>query len=57
MIPKKTRPKNIAEYIDGAPTEAQKKLREMHACIREAAPGAAEGLQWGMPAFPSEGYW
>jgi uncharacterized protein YdhG (YjbR/CyaY superfamily) len=23
----------------------------MHACIRKAAPGATEGLKWGMPAF------
>jgi uncharacterized protein YdhG (YjbR/CyaY superfamily) len=51
MMPKKARPKNIAEYIEAAPKEAQKKLREMHACIRKAAPGATEGLKWGMPAF------
>jgi uncharacterized protein YdhG (YjbR/CyaY superfamily) len=51
MMPKKARPKNIAEYIEAAPKEAQKKLREMHACIRKAAPGATEGLKWGMPAL------
>lgn len=51
MPTKKARPKDIAEYIDAAPKEAQKKLREMLACIREAAPGATEGLKWGMPAF------
>src|SRR5215470_13372710 len=51
MMPIKARPKNIAEYIEAAPKEAQKKLREMHACIRKAAPGATEGLKWGMPAF------
>ena len=51
MMPKKARPKNIAEYIEGTPKEAQNKLREMHACIRKAAPGATEGLKWGMPAF------
>ena len=51
MMPKKARPNNIAEYIEAAPKEAQKKLREMHACIRKAAPGATEGLKWGMPAF------
>jgi uncharacterized protein YdhG (YjbR/CyaY superfamily) len=51
MIPKKARPKNIAEYIDAAPKEAQKKLREIYVCIRKAAPGATEGLKWGMPAF------
>jgi uncharacterized protein YdhG (YjbR/CyaY superfamily) len=51
VTPKKVRPKDIAEYISGAPKEAQKKLREMHVCIRKAAPGATEGLKWGMPAF------
>ena len=51
MISTKTRPKTIDEYIRAAPKEVQKKLREMHACIRAAAPGAKEGLKWGMPAF------
>jgi uncharacterized protein YdhG (YjbR/CyaY superfamily) len=48
---KKARPKSITEYIDAAPQEAQKKLRELHACIRKSAPGATESLKWGMPAF------
>jgi uncharacterized protein YdhG (YjbR/CyaY superfamily) len=51
MISTKTRPKTIDEYIQAAPREAQRKLREMRACIRAAAPGAKEGLKWGMPAF------
>lgn len=51
MTSKKARPANITEYIDSAPKETQKKLREMLACIRKAAPGAEEGLKWGMPAF------
>jgi uncharacterized protein YdhG (YjbR/CyaY superfamily) len=51
MTPKKARPKSITEYIDAAPKEAQKKLREMLACIRTSAPGAEESLKWGMPAF------
>ena len=51
MTPKKARHKNITEYIIAAPKEAQKKLREMRACIREAAPGAEESLKWGKPAF------
>lgn len=45
------KPNTIAEYISGAPRTAQKKLREMYATIRKAAPGATEGLKWGMPAF------
>src|SRR5882724_6433585 len=47
----KTRPKSTAEYINAAPKEARKKLREMRSCIRAAAPGATEGLKWGMPSF------
>jgi len=51
MTPRTARPANIAEYINDAPKEARKKLREMRACIRKAAPGAKESLKWGMPAF------
>ena len=51
MPAKKAKPATVAEYIDAAPKEAQNKLREMLTCIREAAPGATEGLKWGMPAF------
>jgi uncharacterized protein YdhG (YjbR/CyaY superfamily) len=51
MISKKTKPESIAEYIKAAPKESQAKLRQIHACIRDAAPGAAESLKWGMPAF------
>jgi uncharacterized protein YdhG (YjbR/CyaY superfamily) len=51
MTSKETPPKSISEYINAAPKEAQKKLREMRACIRAAAPGARESLKWGMPAF------
>ena len=51
MTSKKAQPTSITEYINAAPKEAQKKLREMRACIRAAAPGAKESLKWGMPAF------
>jgi len=47
----KAKPRNITEYINAAPKEARKKLREIRDCIRAAAPGAEEGLKWGMPAF------
>jgi len=49
MISRK--PKTITEYIKATPKETREKLREMRACIREAAPGAKESLKWGMPAF------
>jgi uncharacterized protein YdhG (YjbR/CyaY superfamily) len=51
MPTKKTRPTNIDDYIAAAPKGAQKKLREIRACIRKAAPGATEGLKWSMPSF------
>ena len=43
--------KSITEYINAAPKGAQRKLREMRACVRACAPGAEESLKWGMPAF------
>ena len=51
MTQKEARPKSITEYINAAPKEARRKLREMRACIRTSAPGAKESLKWGMPAF------
>ena len=53
MISKKgiPKPKSITEYIAAAPEKAREKLYEMLTCIRAAAPGAKEGLKWGMPAF------
>ncbi|MCU1285803.1 MAG: hypothetical protein JWO13_2153 [Acidobacteriales bacterium] len=47
----KVKPKTVTEYINAAPKDARKQLREMRACIRKAAPGATENLKWGMPAF------
>ena len=51
MLSKKMKPENIDSYIQSAPEEVQKKLRQMHACIKAAAPGATEGLKWSMPAY------
>jgi uncharacterized protein YdhG (YjbR/CyaY superfamily) len=51
MTPRKLLPQSIGEYIDAAPKEARKKLREMRACVRKAAPGAKESIKWRMPAF------
>lgn len=47
----KSKPTTISAYIKASPKETQKKLREMYVCIKKAAPGAVEGLKWGMPAF------
>lgn len=37
--------------MNSAPNAAQKKLREMYAILKEAAPGATEGIKWGSPVF------
>ncbi len=50
----KAKPKTVTAYINSAPKGAQTKLREMRSCIRAAAPGATEGLKWGMPAFSTQ---
>lgn len=51
MTMKKPRPATVNEYIEAAPQDTRKKLRALRDCIRRAAPGAMEGLKWGMPAF------
>lgn len=51
MQPQKVKPGNIAEYIAAAPEQAQAHLIQLYDCVRAAAPGATEGLKWGMPAF------
>ena len=46
-----SKPKTVAEYIAGAPKESQAKLREMRALLKNAAPGATEGIKWGVPVL------
>jgi uncharacterized protein YdhG (YjbR/CyaY superfamily) len=47
----KSKPLTVAEYIGAAPKEAQKKLREIRAVLKKAAPKATEALKWGSPVF------
>jgi uncharacterized protein YdhG (YjbR/CyaY superfamily) len=51
MKSKKKRPASVDEYIAAAAPEARGKLRQMRVLVRGAAPGAAETLKYGMPAF------
>lgn len=51
MIPQKLKPTSVEAYIAAAPAEVQERLQQLHACIIAAAPGAAEGLKWSMPAY------
>jgi uncharacterized protein YdhG (YjbR/CyaY superfamily) len=41
----------VTEYIAGAPSEAQPKLRELRAILKGVAPRATEALKWGSPVF------
>lgn len=47
----KKKPKTVDEHIKAAPKQAQKKLREMRALLKKAAPKATEGLKWGSPTL------
>lgn len=47
----RARPNTVTEYLHAAPEQVRAKLRQMRACVRQAAPGAKEGLKWGMPAY------
>ncbi|HEY4507776.1 MAG TPA: DUF1801 domain-containing protein [Candidatus Paceibacterota bacterium] len=40
----------VPAYIAATSTAAQKKLREIRAAVRAAAPGCTESLKWDMPA-------
>jgi len=51
MATQKIKPATIEEYINAAPAEVQQRLQQLHESIRKAAPGAAERLKWGMPAY------
>ncbi len=48
------KPTTVAEYIKAAPKDSQKKLREIRACLKKAAPKSLESLKWGTPAFSYE---
>ncbi len=47
--------KDVDEYIDSAPEELQKKLREMRRIIKDCAPQAVEKISYGMPYYGYKG--
>ena len=51
----KKAPKDVDEYIAREPKEAQAKLKELRAAIREAAPTAVERISYGMPYYDHKG--
>jgi uncharacterized protein YdhG (YjbR/CyaY superfamily) len=46
-----TKPTSVEAYIAAAPKEAQEKLREIRAILKDVAPQAKETLKWGSPVF------
>jgi uncharacterized protein YdhG (YjbR/CyaY superfamily) len=48
-MPKK--PTTVNEYIQTAPKESRKMLREIRAILKKVAPKATEALKWGSPVF------
>ena len=55
MSPKKSSWKNIDEYIAAFPESTQEILKKMRAVIREAAPDAAETINYDIPTFTLHG--
>lgn len=49
-----TKPKTVDDYIAGFPDEVRERLDELRRVSQRAAPGAAEGLKWGDPAYIHE---
>ena len=47
----KSKARTVSEYIAKSPPERQKKLREMRALLKRAAPKAVEEIKWGTPVF------
>lgn len=52
---KSTPAANMDEYIAGFPTNVQKKLNELRATIKKAAPDAEETIKYAMPTFTLNG--
>jgi uncharacterized protein YdhG (YjbR/CyaY superfamily) len=47
----RTKPTSVTEYVDAAPKEARKHLRDIRALLKKVAPKATETLKWGSPVF------
>lgn len=46
-----TKPNTVDEYISAAPQQAQEKLHEIRAILKEVAPNAKEAIKWGQPVM------
>jgi uncharacterized protein YdhG (YjbR/CyaY superfamily) len=45
------KPTTVTEYINAAPKEAQRSLREIRAILKKVAPKAREAMKWGSPVL------
>jgi uncharacterized protein YdhG (YjbR/CyaY superfamily) len=50
----KTRPTTVGEYIEAAPKDAQKHLRELRSILKSVAPRATETIKWGSPVLEEQ---
>jgi uncharacterized protein YdhG (YjbR/CyaY superfamily) len=48
-------PKDVDDYIAGAPKEIQGKLKEIQIAIRQVAPTSVERISYGMPYYDYRG--
>jgi len=55
MTTKRTKAKDIDEYIASFPKETQKLLEQVRVTIREAAPEAEETINYGIPTLTLKG--
>ena len=55
MKSEKTRLENVDEYIAGFSTGIQKKLEQLRATVKKAAPQAVEEISYGMPIYRQHG--
>jgi uncharacterized protein YdhG (YjbR/CyaY superfamily) len=46
-----TSAEDVDRYLAGVPEESRKTLEKLRKSIRAAAPGATEGISYGIPAF------
>ena len=49
------KPKDVDGYIAGFPLNVQRRLKEMRAAVKKAAPSAEERISYGMPAYKLDG--
>jgi uncharacterized protein YdhG (YjbR/CyaY superfamily) len=50
----KTRPTTVSEYIEAAPKDSRKHLRELRSILKSVAPRATETIKWGSPVLEEQ---